>query len=113
MKPFRFQHKKGSLSLFGKAVSVAAVLLIGLVAYLASSPEAHEFFHPDAGHEDHECVVTSFAAGEGLYLAPQIDLQPATVVVQWVHFEAVEVLRNSSVCLLPPVCGPPVRSLTS
>src|ERR1700704_6489090 len=73
MKLFRFQHKKGGLSLFGKTMSLVAVLLIGLVSYLASSPEAHEFFHPDADHADHDCAVTAFAAGGGVFLAPHID----------------------------------------
>jgi hypothetical protein len=111
MKPLRFQHKKGGLTLFGQAVSVAAVLLIGLVSYLTASPQAHEFFHHDAGHEEHQCVVTSFAAGEGLFLAPQIELRPTAVVVEWVHFASTEVLRDKVANLLPPVCGPPARSL--
>lgn len=112
MKTYRFQQNDGGLSRFGKIVSLAAVLLVAFVSYLSVNPRAHEYFHKDAGHEDHECVVTAFAAGEGLYLAPEIELRPATVVVQWVHFVAGEIIRESSEGFLPPVCGPPVRGLT-
>ncbi|HTZ19970.1 MAG TPA: hypothetical protein VMC06_03735 [Opitutaceae bacterium] len=111
MKSVRFQQNHGSLSRFGKVVSVAAVLLIAFISYLAVNPRAHEFFHHDADHPDHECVVTAFAAGEGLYLAPAIELWPTAVVVQRVHFGAGEVLRDAFARLLPPACGPPVRSL--
>jgi len=111
MKSFRFQHKKGGLSLFGKMVGGAAILLIGLIAYLASSPEAHEIFHPDAGHGDHGCVVTSFAAGEALYVAPEIKVQPTAVVLERMEGTAGEMVRDFSANLLPPVCGPPARNL--
>jgi hypothetical protein len=111
MKPYRFQQNDGDLSRFGKIVSLAAFLLIGLVSYLTVNPAAHEFFHSDADHADHECVVTAFAAGEALYLAPQIGVRPTVVAVQRVHFVAGEVLRDASARILPPVCGPPVRRL--
>jgi hypothetical protein len=111
MKPYRFQNNDGALSRFGKMVSVAAVLLVCVLSYLTVNPEAHEFFHPDADHAEHQCAVTAFAAGEGLYLAPHIEVRPMPVVAQSVHFEAREARRESLAYLLPPVCGPPVRSL--
>ncbi len=111
MRPLRFQHKDGSASLVGKTVSVLAVLLIATVMYLSASPEAHEFFHHDANHEDHECVVTAFAAGEAFYVAPQIVVQPTTVVVERVELAAVGIAGETPAGLLPPVCGPPAHSL--
>jgi len=111
MKPYRFQKKDGGLSRFGKLVSVAAALLVAVLSYLTVNPEAHEFFHPDADHADHQCAVTAFAAGEGLYLAPQIEMRPTAVVVERVHFVAGEVRRDSTAFILPPVCGPPARSM--
>ena len=75
--PFRFQKKDGHSSIAGRAVGTAAVLLVALLVWLSADPEAHERFHHDAGAEDHHCVITDFATGEGFYLAPQIDLRPA------------------------------------
>ena len=46
--------------LFG-VLSVGLVLLLNL---LAASPSLHEWFHADAGHEDHQCAVTIFAHGQ-------------------------------------------------
>ena len=31
---------------------------------MAASPALHEMFHDDAGHADHECVVTMFVHGK-------------------------------------------------
>jgi len=46
--------------LFG-ILSVGLVLLLNL---LAAAPSLHEWFHADAGHEDHQCAVTMFAHGQ-------------------------------------------------
>jgi len=46
--------------LFG-VLSVGLVLLLNL---LAAAPSLHEWFHADAGHEDHQCAVTMFAHGQ-------------------------------------------------
>jgi hypothetical protein len=107
MKHLRFTLRKGGSSRLGKVVGVAAVLLVGLLGFLAADPEAHEFFHTDAGQCDHECVVTAFAAGEGLSVVPPIEIRPTSVVVQRVHFEARESLVESPGYLLLPICGPP------
>ena len=88
-----------------------AVLLIGVLAYLAADPAAHERLHPDAGHEDHECVVTTFAAGEALYVAPQIVVRPMPVVVGRVEVAVQTVVLETTHDLLPPACGPPVRHI--
>jgi len=50
---------------------IAAVLLVGIfwVLTLSFSPQLHEFIHPDAEHEDHDCAgqrlspVTLFLGG--------------------------------------------------
>ena len=46
--------------LFG-ILSVGLVFLLNL---LAASPSLHEWFHADAGREDHQCAVTMFAHGQ-------------------------------------------------
>jgi hypothetical protein len=33
------------------------------VLTLSFSPQLHEFIHPDAEHEDHDCAVTLFLGG--------------------------------------------------
>ena len=113
MKPVKFQRRDGALSHAGKAVSLLAVLLIMAVMYLSASPESHETFHKDADHGDHECVITAFSAGEGLYTAPQIVVRPEVVVIQRVEVTAKEVAQEALRNLLPPVCGPPARSLNT
>lgn len=106
----RTKSVRAALTWFGKTVSVLAIFLIGLVSYLTVNPEAHEFFHHDSDHADHQCVVTAFAAGEGLCSAPPVDVQPVAVVVGRSDVVAVEILRQALASRLPPVCGPPVRS---
>ena len=91
-------------------MGIAAVLIVGLLAYLAADPEANERFHPCAGHCDHECVVTEFAAGEGLYTVPVIQVKPVAAVVQRVHFQAREPVAESPGFLLLPICGPPLAA---
>ncbi|HVU33305.1 MAG TPA: hypothetical protein VHE61_07715 [Opitutaceae bacterium] len=109
----RFKNRNGSTSHFARVVSVLAVLLIGLLAFLAASPAAHERLHPDAGHESHECVVTTFAAGEALYVAPQIVVQPTPTVVGRVEVAVKTVVLETAHDLLPPACGPPARRLNT
>lgn len=107
MRSLSLRQKNGALSLLAKMVSVSAILFVGLLAYLSTNPEAHEFFHSDSDHADHQCVVTEFAAGEGLYLAPEIVFQPTAITVQCGHFSAREIRLELFDDLLPPVCGPP------
>ena len=58
------QYKKEYFSQFSK--SLVAVLLIGLVLFmaaLASSEALHKLVHHDADEADHQCAVTLFAYG--------------------------------------------------
>jgi len=83
------------------------MLLVGLLAYLGANPEAHEFFHKNSDQADHQCVVTHFAAGEGLYLSPQVVVAPKALAVQRVLVPRREVTVESFDDFLPPACGPP------
>jgi hypothetical protein len=51
--------------------SIGALLVVGIlwVVTLTVSPQLHEFIHPDADHEDHDCAVTLFLGG-GLAHSP-------------------------------------------
>jgi len=110
MNPFRFQRQDGSSSATARAVGVAAMLLVGLLAYLSANPEAHERFHHDAGHSDHHCVVTEFAAGEAFYIAPVLTLRPTLAVLfETAPAEAEDFLREPVAYVLQPICGPPGR----
>ena len=103
---FRFRRRDGHLSSLGQAAGLAAALLVGLLAYLVASPEAHEYFHPDAGTTHHQCVVTEFASGEGYTLAAIIVVQPAVVTAEVVVVTAVRP-ATAARFLLRPICGPP------
>ena len=109
MKLFRFQQQNGRSSSACRTVGLVAILLLGGLCYLAANPEAHERLHAAAGHEDHQCAVTAFAAGEGLYLAPVIEVRPRAALVEAVlPIAPLEALREAPAYLLLPICGPPV-----
>jgi len=57
---------------------VGLVLLLNL---LAASPSLHEWFHADAGHEDHQCAVTVFAHGQVDSVAVEVSVvtQPVSI----------------------------------
>lgn len=86
------------------------MLLVSLVSYLAVNPAAHEFFHQDATHESHTCVVTDFAAGEGLFEAPVVVVRPEPAVVAHFFWAAPRLAPSVPAGLLPPGCGPPARA---
>ena len=86
---------------------MAAVLLVGLLVFLAADPEAHEFFHDHAKDADHACVVTAFATGESYYTLPVVSLPPDLTIVRVVHASARESLREPVSYRLLPICGPP------
>jgi hypothetical protein len=46
-------------------VGLAWVLVLAVLwaLSLAVSPQLHEWIHPDADHEDHDCAVTLFSSG--------------------------------------------------
>ena len=108
MRLLRFHRKDGSSSTALRVVGTAAMLMIGLLAWLSVDPEAHERFHPDADEPGHHCVVTEFAAGAALVLTVAFRLLPLIthfVRVQWAQVE----VRHPIVDLaLLPSCGPPV-----
>jgi hypothetical protein len=65
------------------------VVYVGLMPLLVVSifwafaltvcPEFHEWVHPDAGHEDHDCAVTLFANGGIHFVAIDLaDLRPSS-----------------------------------
>jgi hypothetical protein len=84
-----------------------------LLAWLAADPQAHEYFHHDAGHEDHHCAITDFALGEGFYLPPVIGVRPVVTVFESVSFDALETLRERVDYALLPSCGPPFNGLSA
>lgn len=50
---------------------VGALLVVAVfwALTLTVSPQLHEFIHPDADHEDHDCAVTLFLGGGLLHSA--------------------------------------------
>lgn len=91
-----------------KGCAVLLAALVVLLAVLAVCPAAHEWFHHDADHEDHECVVTLFAHGVTASLAAV-----ALVLVSWRLIGlTVPLAREFSLpaqpCRLPPAQAPPV-----
>jgi hypothetical protein len=58
-----FVTARHQASRLGRAVALGLSALVLLLAVLAVCPAAHEWLHPDAGHEDHECAITLFAHG--------------------------------------------------
>lgn len=107
LKAMRFQDGGGRATAFARGVGLAAISLVLLLVWLAADPQAHEHFHHDAGHEDHRCVITDFALGEGFYLLPAMEVRPVVVAVEWVAFEAVDSPREAVDYALLPSCGPP------
>lgn len=85
--------------------------MVAVLVWLSADPEAHEYFHRDAGHGEHHCVITSFAIGEGYFLAPKIAARPAVAVFEAVHLDAREVFRERVDYVLLPICGPPLNGL--
>ena len=95
-------------TLFGRGCAVLLVALVLLLCVLAACPAAHEWFHHDAGHEDHECAVTLFAHGVTTALAVV-----AVAVVAWRLIGRVDAPKRefqlpASTRLLPPGRAPPV-----
>ncbi|HEY3756971.1 MAG TPA: hypothetical protein VGL42_12540 [Opitutaceae bacterium] len=107
LKAFRFQRRDGTSTVAARVTGVAAVLLIGVLLWLSADPEAHERFHHDAGHEDHHCVVTDFAMGEGYFVAPTVVVAPVKRVFGVVQIAAVEAARVAADVRLEPSRGPP------
>lgn len=107
MNPFHFPAARGRLSRLERGVALLGAGLILLLGILAVDPGVHEFFHKEAGHLGHDCVVTDFAAGDGVFLAPVIDLRPRSIATVTVNLPARGVWRSRGELRLPPACGPP------
>jgi hypothetical protein len=96
-----------------------SVVYVGLTPLLVVSifwgltltvcPKIHEWVHPDAGHEDHDCAVTLIANG-GIHFAA-IDLFDVGKPSQWLfvdvlHFRS-QVIVAAQTDRLIPGRGPP------
>ena len=110
MKTWRRLHRETPV--FFKMVAACVLVPWLLAMAMAVSPSLHEHVHPDAGHTDHECVVTHLQAGhfgEGAVAA--------VVVVGFVAAGYVEPLAAIADVYLRPLYlengvlehGPPVR----
>jgi hypothetical protein len=76
---------------------------------LTVCPELHEWVHPDAGHEDHDCVVTLFSNG-GVHFAAvnllEIGKPSPWLFVDLLHLRS-QVLVSAQTERLIPGRGPP------
>ena len=76
---------------------------------LAVCPELHEWVHPDADHEDHDCAVTLIGSG-GIDFAP-IDLLDVGKPASWALVDVLQlrsqVLDPAQTERLIPGRGPP------
>jgi hypothetical protein len=92
-------------------VGLMPLLVVSIIWALALTvcPELHEWVHPDAGHEDHECAVTLFCNG-GIHFAPT-DLFDVGKPAQWLLIDVLHVLSQVLVAAqtarLIPGRGPP------
>jgi len=107
MTRFHFHRRNGSFPGLGTVVSIAAVLLVVLLGCLAVNPGTHELFHADAGQVDHDCVVTTFAAGEASFVAPLIVARPDQAFMRYESAESRQEPRQPVSDFLLPSCGPP------
>jgi len=134
----RFQHPGSAArpTLLGSAVAWLAVALVGLLAWLAADPAAHEFFHPEAaghaacgrGHAacahdrdaaaggsgagdapgDHQCVITAFAAGAtDLLVVALFVFSGLRRIVRFIP-AIMRVAGDTPFLRHAPSCGPPV-----
>lgn len=107
MRFLRFQRRDGGSTAAARVTGAVGMALMAILVWLSADPAAHERFHHDAGHEDHHCVVTDFAMGQGFYVAPRIVVAPAPMVFAVVRFAAVQAPRTPVEYRLLPICGPP------
>jgi hypothetical protein len=96
-----------------------SVVQVGLTPLLMASifwaltltvcPELHEWAHPDADQEDHDCAVTLFASG-GIHFAA-IDLLDVGKPSHWLQVAvplfSPQVLASTQTERLVPGRGPP------
>lgn len=76
------------------AATVAGCVL--LAGWMAASHDLHERLHKDAGHDDHECLVTLISGGgmDHAVIAPVMVMPPLMVVgtVRTLHSQWVQPL---------------------
>ena len=87
-------------------------LLIASICWaltLTVCPELHEWVHPDAGHEHHDCAVTLFTSG-GIHF-DAIDLLDVGKPAHWLQVAVLlfspQVLASTQTERLVPGRGPP------
>jgi hypothetical protein len=112
MTRLRFHQKDGSSSIASRALGLMGILLVALLTYLSVDPEAHERIHHDADGPDHHCVITTYTAGEALFVAPLPLVRPETRIFGYVPWQAQESLRAAVDWVLLPSCGPPAAALS-
>ena len=96
-------------SVFHAGLMPLLVVAILWALTLTVCPKLHEWVHPDADHEDHDCAVTLFSNG-GIHFAA-IDLLAVGKPSQWLvvdvlHFGS-QVLVAAQTDRLIPGRGPP------
>jgi hypothetical protein len=76
---------------------------------LAACPELHEWVHPDADHEDHDCAVTLFANGGTHFLSVDVPYveKPADGLLLAVSHLCSQVVVSAQTERLIPGRGPP------
>jgi hypothetical protein len=140
MPVLRF-HRPGATrrpTLLGQVVAWLAVGLVGLLAWLAADPAAHEFFHPDAAahpasahdhsacahdhaadaagspsadsHDEHRCIVTAFAAGATDLVVVALFVFSGLNLAARLVPTVAHLARAAPSFRHAPSCGPPVRA---
>jgi hypothetical protein len=103
-------RRKNSIGLAHVSLTTILIVSIFWAFTLTVCPELHEWVHPDADHEDHDCAVTLFANG-GIYFVPA-DLAYAGKPSDLPFLAGLiclcsQVLVSAQAELLIPARGPP------
>jgi hypothetical protein len=108
LKDFQSKLLKQGRVLFG-VLLVAQVLFLNL---LVVAPSLHEWFHADAGHEEHQCAVTMFAHGQVDAAAVNVPVSVPLVFAVGAPQIEFSVFRPA-IENLPAGRGPPLASVNS
>jgi hypothetical protein len=99
--------RKQSIVRVGLTPLLIASILLALT--LSVCPELHEWLHPDAAHEIHDCAVTLFSSGGIHFVA--VDLfdtrKPSDWLLVSVLLFSSQVLVSAQIERLVPGRGPP------
>ncbi|EIQ01851.1 hypothetical protein OpiT1DRAFT_00426 [Opitutaceae bacterium TAV1] len=107
---------KTGLSRLNRVVSwlAAALVLFLLVAEVRPSLHA-ACCSQDHGNQvasvAHQCVITAFGQGQGFTLTGPLPVAPDAILVGDIATMPRPVVREKSIRLLPPPCGPPASAL--